>query len=309
MSQNQFNMKVAITGSGGFIGSNLSRYLIKNQVETILLTGENGNAVQHDNAIICDLMNYNKLVKHLDGSKILVHLAGLNCVRDSFFEPHRCLEINTLGTIQVLEACRATNISKIIIVSSAEVYGNPLTTPTIEEDILNPLSPYGVSKLAMEKMAYVYHKAYNVSVKILRPFSIYGPNMSAKSLISEIYKQVISNKNVTLYNLSSVRDYCYIDDLVSAINKAIHSPYHGFEIFNIGSGVGTSSKDLAETILKSMNISKEIVQDTSSDRPKQADVNQLLAGVEKAKKYLNWTPQTSLENGLTETLRFFKDAE
>ncbi|MDB5014934.1 MAG: nucleoside-diphosphate-sugar epimerase [Daejeonella sp.] len=301
-------MKIAITGSSGFIGSNLAESLSKDNQETTLLTGETGNAVQN-NAIVCDLLNYKKLVEHLHGSNTLVHLAGLNSVRDSFFEPGRCLEVNTIGTTQVLEACRAIGINKIVIISSAEVYGNPLTTPTSEEDILAPLSPYGVSKLALEKMAYVYYKAYNIDIKILRPFSIYGPNMSSKSLISEIYKQAITNETITLFNTSSVRDYCYVDDLVSAINNAINSPYLGFEVFNIGSGKGTSSKELAETILKIMNISKEVAQATSSDRPKLADVNDLLADVTKAKQSLNWSPQTSLEDGLTETLKFLKDGE
>ena len=156
-------------------------------------------------------------------------------------------------------------------------------------------------------MAYVYHIAHNISVKILRPFSIYGPNMSSAALIPEIYKQAISDGTITLYNTSSIRDYCYVDDLVSAIIKATNSPYTGFEVFNIGSGKGTSAKELAETILKIMNISKEIVQATSSDRPKRADVNELLADVKNAKRFLNWRPHTSLEGGLTETLKFLKD--
>jgi UDP-glucose 4-epimerase len=298
-------LRVGITGAGGFIGSHLVDALGTDDVDLVLMSGPHGNVKNFPDAIVIDISNAAELGECLSNVDIVVHLAGLNSVRESFNNPAETLRVNTIGTNNLLSVCKSINISKVIIVSSAEVYGRPEFNPVPENTSLRPLSPYGVSKVAIEQLCYVHHVASGMNFKILRPFSIYGPRMSQMSLISEIYNRVKAGDGVTLFNCSSIRDYCYVGDLANAIRNAVLSSFNGFEVFNIASGVGTNSKQLAQTIQLIMGATGDILQNPLPDRPRNADVDNLVADISKAKKDLNWMPVISLTDGLTKTLKFF----
>jgi nucleoside-diphosphate-sugar epimerase len=298
-------LKIGITGAGGFIGSHLVESLAMEPVETVLISGPYGNVKNYPDAIVADICDFALLKQYLQGVDVVVHLAGLNSVRDSFTSPVETLKVNTIGTTILLNVCKELGIKKVVVISSAEVYGRPLSNPVFEKDILKPLSPYGVSKVAIEEMCFVYHGAHDMNFKILRPFSVYGPGMSSKSLIREIYNQVKAQKDVTLFNCTSVRDYCFVDDLAMAIKKTVYSDLTGFEIYNVASGVGTNSKQLVQLIQAIMKISGGISESPSPDRPRKADVDNLVANIEKASDELSWKPETSLIDGLKKTIQFF----
>lgn len=298
-------LRIGIIGAGGFIGSHLVTNLLSEKWDKVLITGLGKNLCLSPGVMIGDISDYEFLKKNLTGVSKIVHLAGLASVRDSFENPIETLRINTLGTINLLNVCKELNIKDIIIISSAEVYGNPENNPVSENDLSKPLSPYGVSKVAMEQMCFVYHTAYQLNFKILRPFSVYGPGMSSKSIIFEIYQRMLSQQSIELYNTTSIRDYCHIDDLVSAITMAVSSSFEGFEIYNIGSGIGTNSKKLAELIQDILNLSGDISESKMADRPKMADINFLVAEIGKAKLNLNWEPKVTLAEGLKRTINSF----
>ncbi|MDB5128468.1 NAD(P)-dependent oxidoreductase [Mucilaginibacter sp.] len=298
-------LKIGITGAGGFIGSHLVEHLATEHVETVLISGPHGNVKNYPDAFIADICDFDQLKQHLHYVDIVVHLAGLNSVRNSFTNPAETLKVNTIGTATLLNVCKELSIKKVVMISSAEVYGRPLSNPVSENDILKPLSPYGVSKVAIEQMCFVYHVAHDMNFKVLRPFSVYGPGMSTKSLIKEIYNQVKVQKDIALFNCTSVRDYCFVGDLAVSIKKAMYADFTGFEIYNVASGVGTNSKQLAQLIQSIMKISGGISENPSPDRPRKADVDNLVANIEKVGEELNWKPETSLFDGLKKTIQFF----
>lgn len=298
-------LKLGITGAGGFIGSHLVKSLESEEIKTALINGAEPNVANIPNILIADISDFDALKSTLEDVNRVVHLAGLASVRESFENPEKSLSVNTLGTLNLLNVCKELDIRELIIISSAEVYGNPIMNPVSEDALLKPLSPYGVSKVALEQMCFVYHKAYGINIKILRPFSIYGPRMSRKSIIYEVYQRMLTQGDITLFNAASIRDYCYIDDLISAIKNALFSDFTGFEIYNIGTGIGTNSKQLAELIQTIMGVSGAISESAQQDRPKQADVNYLVANISKAEKELKWKQESSLADGLRKTINYF----
>jgi len=300
-------LKVGIIGANGFIGSNLVYALRDSDVDQVLINGPQQNGSTSRDGLIADISDFNKLKSYLKGVDRIIHLAGLASVRESFANPVESLKVNTLGTTNILNVCKALNINEVIIISSAEVYGNPSLNPVKEYAELKPLSPYGVSKVALEQMCFVYHKAYDMKFKIIRPFSIYGPGMSRKSIIYEIYKRMLCQQDITLFNISSKRDYCYIDDLVSAIKSALLSNFNGFDIYNAGTSIGTTAMELAQLIQLVMKVSGKISQSEFIDRPQKADVNNLVACNIKALTDLSWQPTTKLKNGLAITLKSFSN--
>jgi nucleoside-diphosphate-sugar epimerase len=298
-------LKIGITGAGGFIGSHVVESLATEPVELVLMSGPQGNVKNYPEAMTADIGDFDRLKLCLQGVDVVVHLAGLNSVRDSFDSPAETLKVNTIGTATLLDVCKELGIKKVMIISSAEVYGRPSSDRVSENDRLEPLSPYGVSKAAIEQLCFVYHIAYGIGFKILRPFSVYGPGMSSKSLIKQIYNQVKQQKDVVLFNCGSVRDYCFVEDLARAIKKGACADFTGFEIYNVASGAGTSSGQLARLMQSIMKASGEISESSSPDRPRNADINHLVANIEKAGAALNWNPETSLPDGLQKTIHFF----
>ncbi|WP_026896980.1 NAD-dependent epimerase/dehydratase family protein [Daejeonella oryzae] len=300
-------LKVGITGAGGFIGTHLRRDFKDEIINTVLITGTDENVITSTDLIVVDLFDINQLRRVLSDVNVVIHLAGLNSVRDSFESPIESLRVNTLGTTSLLNVCKDIKIDKVIIISSAEVYGRPIFNPVSEYSLLQPLSPYGVSKVAIEQIAYVYHISKSIKFKILRPFSIYGPSMSKKSLMYDVYKKTLEGGDLRLFNLSSVRDYCYVGDLVRAIKNALLSEFKGFEIFNIGTGIGTSAKQIATMIQEIMHTSGNICENSKSDRPRFADIDLLISNNMKAETELDWKPETSLINGLKKTILSFQN--
>ncbi|RZK20024.1 MAG: NAD-dependent epimerase/dehydratase family protein [Flavobacterium sp.] len=299
-------LKIAITGAGGFIGSHLTEVFEREPVSTVLISGAYGNIKHYAEGITVDICDFDHLKEHLLGSDIVIHLAGLNSVRDSFDHPSETLKVNTIGTSTLLSVCKDLGINRIIMISSAEVYGIPSSNSVSESEILKPLSPYGISKVAIEQLCFVYHKAYGMKFQILRPFSIYGPGMSPKSLIKEIYNHVKLKQNISLFNCASTRDYCYVKDLANAIKLSAYNEFRGFNIYNVASGVGINSKQLAELIQSIMQTSGIILESPSPDRPRNTDVNYLVANTEKIALELNWTAQTSMLDGLIKTIHSFE---
>lgn len=300
-------MKIAITGAGGFIGSNLVDSLRKEDVDLVLISGAHGNVKLFDDALVVDILDFELMRKSLTGVDLVVHLAGFNSVRESFENPDQAIMVNTMGTSILLNVCFHLDIRRVVIISSAEVYGRPESNPVTESAMFRPLSPYGVSKVAIEQLCYVYYVAYNMNFKILRPFSIYGPGMSSKSLIREIYNSARDQHGVTLFNCSSTRDYCYVGDVTSAIKKALFSEFCGVDTYNIASGIGTNSRQLAEAILTLMDESGRISESPLPDRPRNADIDCLVADVSKAGEELDWWSTTSLNDGLKQTIESFEN--
>lgn len=299
-------MNILITGGAGFIGSNLANELSKNNKVIVLddlSRGKRENLNRKIKFIKGSITNYNlveKLTKNIDH---IFHLAALISGEESLQNPVRTVEINSLGTLNILKASLKNNVKKVIFSSSAAVYGDTNEIPTKETTNVNPLSPYAITKLDGEFYCRVY-KESGLKTCSLRYFNVYGPNQDLNSdysaVIPVFINNVLRNKDLILYNSGKqTRDFIFVKDVVNA-NILAMNKLEG--IFNVGSGKETSIKKLAETITK--------VTDSKSkmkNAPKKiGDAERSVSDISKIKKF-GWKPEYTLEQGLKETISYFKN--
>lgn len=300
---------ILVTGAGGFIGSAVTDLLASLSVKVRALLGAPDERVwepcQPVESFRADIRDLAKLCEFARGAHIVVHAAGPPSVRSSFEFPADCASIHTVGTVTVMEACRRGGVSRIVYLSSAEVYGQPSTNPVKEDCPVRPLSPYGATKAAAEIFIRTMASASKIEHLILRPFSVFGPRQSPDSLIGNILRQAKPDGCVWLNDLRPTRDYCYVQDLVEAI--ALACTVKGEEcVFNIGSGEGTSVEEIAKLILRLLETDIPIRQKTHSELPQHAEIYRLVADARKAKAVLGWKARTSLADGLEETIAWMK---
>ena len=320
------NKTILITGSLGFIGSHLSEFFLKKDFTIIGIDNLSNNYSQklYKNNLNL-LKKYNNFIFYkaniLNKKKIffiikkcqpnfLIHCAAKVGVRESINNPALYNKINILGSQTLLEAIRLLGPKiKIILVSSSSVYGNN-KIPFTEETKPQPLSPYGISKYQMEIKARQYSKSYNLSIIIVRAFSVYGPRGRTDMLPFLIIKNSITNKQFNIYgsNRNNRRDWTYVDDLVDAIDKIINmSRYSQFEVINIGRGQSIGIDDFIDYFLKELKKFKITSLKIKKTQKKEFESNFTLANIDKAKKILNFTPKVSYKEGINKTVKYFME--
>lgn len=278
--------KILITGSEGFVGKNLIRYL-KNYSFQIIETKDKSFDLK-----------LNESWKQIEKCDYLIHLAGKSFVPKSWEEPARFIENNILLITNALEYCRV-NKTKLIFLSSY-LYGNCKKMPIKENAPIEATNPYALSKLLSEKLCYFYKNNFQVNNIILRVFNLYGPGQPKEYLLSKITNQVRYENIIKVDDLSPKRDYVYIDDLCSAIVKAIN--YKGNEhIFNIGSGKSYSVKEVIDFIQNIYGTSFNIKE---KKLIRKNEILNTIADINLAKKELEWFPIYDLKEGLKKIKNF-----
>lgn len=261
-------MNIIILGAAGFIGTNLALSLVKNQENNVTLVDENidyFNAVLKNNDQIRLLeesfSSHTDFYELLKGQDIVYHLASTNVPSNSGLNIPLELESNIIVTSEMLDACVKANVKKVIFMSSGgTVYGKQLECPLKEHLPTFPINSYGVQKVTIEKLLYMYNYMYNLDYRVIRLANPYGPYQRPNGKLGAVttftYK-AIKNEPIELYGDGSVvRDFIYIDDAIQAIiTIAEGHDYH--KIFNVGSGKGTSIKELLSLISETLN--KELI--------------------------------------------------
>lgn len=308
------NKKTIITGGAGFIGSNLARYLAnkQNDVSVIdnLSTGRienirdfvNEKKITFIKGSITDLAFLEKAFKNID---YVFHQAALPSVPRSIQDPASTNQVNINGTLNVLLAAKNTGVQKVIYASSSSVYGDNPVLPKQESMIPNPLSPYAISKLSAEYYCQVFTNIYQLPTISLRYFNVYGPRQDPLSeyaaVIPRFITSIMHNKSPTIYgDGTQTRDFTYIDDVIHANIMAAESKAIG--VFNIAGGYRITINELAAAIQRICNTNLKIKYEDI--RP--GDVKHSLADISKAKDALNFSPKYKIENGLMETVAWFK---
>jgi UDP-glucose 4-epimerase len=278
-------MKVVVTGSKGFIGKVLVKTLrdLKHQVEEIDLE------LGHDVTSLDTFSNISEF-------DCLVHLAAKLFVPDSFINPNSFYKTNIMGTLNAIESCRINNAKFIFFSSYA--YGSPDYLPIDEKHAVKSFNPYSRSKIMGEDICNSYFADFGVKSIIFRPFNIYGENQDARFLIPSIIEQAKQGK-VVLKDQRPKRDYIHVNDIVSAVVKALDYEPSGSDIFNLGSGVSTSVKDVVSIVEKLFEKEFETVYENEY-RPNE--VLDTVAEISKAKTLLDWEPKVMLEEGLRNLL-------
>jgi nucleoside-diphosphate-sugar epimerase len=296
----------AVTGAGGFIGSAVVQALRGAGVSVRALDGPHDAVLdgqQHVQRWRADITDLQALRQVFDGADAVLHLAGPPSVADSMQRPCEHARSHVLGTVSVLQACRDLGISRLIYLSSAEVYARPPgDAPVAETAALSARSPYAASKIAAEQFIAAAALSQGLCPLTLRPFSIYGPGMSGASLIGGLLRQARQGPLLAVQDLRPVRDHCHIDDLVRALLHACALDIDGPLTLNIGTGVGTSVRGVVGTLCAVLGRDVCIEEQVAQRRPAGSDVPVLVADINRAQQCLGWRPTLSLLDGLQRML-------
>ncbi|KLI21919.1 epimerase [Brachyspira hyodysenteriae] len=308
-----------ITGVAGFIGSNLLDALLKNDI-VIGIDNYNNfydpkikqNNISHNinnkNFIFynIDLLNTEELQKVFEkySIDIVIHLAGYGGVRPSIENPKLYIDNNILATLNILECMKNNKIQKLIYASSSSVYGNSKEKIFTENlNVSEPISPYAMTKKACEELCYTYHKLYNINVIALRFFTVYGQRQRPDLAISKFTKLILEEKPIPVFgDGNTIRDYTYIDDIISGIISAIEYNKTSYEIINLGGGNPVSLNRMIETIENVLD-KKAIINRMPMQK---GDVDRTSADITKAKKLLNYIPSTSFKEGIEKFIEWYK---
>ena len=307
---------VLVTGAGGFIGSHL--------VERLVAVGANVRAMVHYNAMggfgwldhlpvkddmqiiagdICDLDSVNEAVK---GCEIVFHLAALIAIPYSYQAPYSYIRTNIEGTLNVMQACRARGVERVVHTSTSEVYGTARYIPIDEKHPLQGQSPYSASKIGADKIAEAFHLSFDVPVVTVRPFNTFGPRQSARAVIPTIITQSLVDRVIRLGNLRPTRDLNFVSNTVDGFLMAASSSEAVGKSINLGSGREISIGDLAALIGELVGCDISIQTDESRLRPEGSEVERLLADSSLAEQILGWRPKIKLEEGLRLTIDWMR---
>ena len=314
--------KVLVTGSDGFIGSHLVENLLKEDCDIRAFVYYNSfnswglletipnNKLDNIEIVSGDIRDSHKVRKAIEGIDVVFHLAALISIPFSYQSPESYIDTNVKGTLNVLQACMDSNVNSVIITSTSEVYGTAQYVPIDEKHHLQPQSPYSASKISADAIAESFYRSFDLPVIIARPFNTYGPGQSVRAVIPTIITQLLSGSNdVKLGSLHPTRDLNYVDDICKGfIMLAKCEEALGKEI-NIGSGREISIKELAELILKLIARDIRIVSEDIRKRPEKSEVERLVCDNSLLKRLTGWEPEISLEDGLKQTIEWFKDEE
>lgn len=319
--------KILITGCAGFIGSHLSKRLLENGFNIIGIDNFSDNYPKkiklrnmadfknHSNFTfleidICDKEILTKIL--IDKVDLVIHLAAKSGVRPSIKSPTAYVQVNLIGTQNLLDWMNENNCNKLFFASSSSVYGNNYSQKAISEAEgadLKPISPYAFTKRSAELLNYTYHHLNKIDVINARFFTVYGPNQRPDLAIHKFIDLIENNKAIKMYgDGSSARDYTFIDDIVEGVLLGINYLFkheNVFETINIGSQNPIELRTLIELIYELTGNKKEIIQESL----KEGDVNITYADISKANKLIGYKPKTDIRDGIEKFITWYRNKE
>lgn len=297
---------VFITGGTGFIGQAVAKLLFDAgySIRTFDLVTPQNIIGTHTTGTI---MFLEELYEAMKGSDFVVHLAAVLGVRRTEEQRLQCLNVNILGTINVLEAAVKAGVKKIVFASSSEVYGEPNKTPISEKDKVFPKSVYAVSKLAGEEYTKAYAQTHGLRYSIIRFFNVHGPGQVAEFVMPNFIKAALAGKPLPINgNGKQVRSFCYVTDAAVGVMLALESKKADFGVFNIGNdNACVSMLELAKKVLRisgSKGAKIKFLKEEQSDRLNEREIIKRTADIGLARKVLGYEPRVSLDEGIKQTI-------
>lgn len=313
------NKRVLVTGADGFIGSHLTETLIEvcGQVRAFCFYNSNGSLGWLDelpsekkDAIdvrLGDIRDSRFVEAACQDIDIVFNLAALIAIPYSYQAPESFIDTNIKGVLNILEAVKKQGCERLIHTSTSEVYGTPQKIPIKETDPLQGQSPYSATKIAADKLCEAYYCSFDVPVVVLRPFNTYGPRQSTRAVIPTILVQLLSGKEeVLLGNLAPKRDLTFVTDTVNGFVKAAQTAEIDGETIQLGTGITISIGELFQKACSALGVQSSVKQQQERIRPSKSEVMVLCSDPSKAKKIINWEPQTTFEQGLQKTASWIK---
>jgi len=314
------NKKVLVTGADGFIGSHL--------VEELIDKGAHVRAYVFYNSFNTwgwidtfpeekkakleifagDVRDPNGVRTAMKDIDIVFHLAALIAIPFSYHSPDTYIDTNVKGTLNIVQAAKDLGISRVLVTSTSEVYGTAQYVPIDEKHPRQPQSPYSASKIGADCIAESFYRSFNTPITIVRPFNTFGPRQSARAVIPTIITQLMDGmEEIKLGDLIPTRDLLYVKDTAKAFVAIAESESLIGQDCNIATGEEISIGDLAKKLIDIINPSARIIGDEQRIRPEKSEVFRLLGSCDKLKSHTSWTRETSLDEGLRQTIEWFAD--
>ncbi|MHC4662539.1 MAG: NAD-dependent epimerase/dehydratase family protein [Planctomycetota bacterium] len=312
--------RAIVTGGAGFIGSHLVRRLAAEGYPTCVIDSFDdyydpvvkraniaGTKALFKEVSVAegDIRDVGFLEKTFNDFRpdLVIHLAARPGVRASIENPLLYSDVNVMGTQLILECCRKSGIRKFIFGSSSSVYGASSKVPFSEEDPCDkPVSPYAATKRAAEMICTAYSSLFDIEITCLRFFSVYGPMQRPEMAVYKFADLITRGKQLPMYgNGGSSRDYTYVDDIVDGIIAALEN-MGGFRVYNLGNSKTVRLADLIRIIADALGMESKIEQ--LPDQP--GDVPTTYADITRSADELSYSPRTSIEDGVTKFIEWFR---
>lgn len=311
-----------MTGGAGFIGGHLVDALLSLGAHVTVIDDLSNSRLDH----LADLIELDpERVQFIRGSilepaalsdairpgacEVVFHLAAVGSVPRSIEEPARTWDVNATGTMRVLEAARGAGVRRVVFAASSSAYGDGQRLPMLESAETRPLSPYAVTKVVGEQLCRVWARCYGLSTVSLRYFNVFGPRQDPGSpysgVISLFIKALLEGTRPVIYgDGGQTRDFTFVSNVVDGVLRAAETPGVGGEVFNVATGGRVSLNELLATLNKIIGSDVEAIY----QEPRTGDVRDSQADITKAERLLGYRPTVTLEEGLRQTVAWFRSA-
>lgn len=313
------NKRILVTGADGFIGSHLVEALVGQAASVRAFTFYNSfnswgwldtlpaKTLREIDVFSGDIRDPNGVRKAMEGVDIVFHLAALIAIPFSYHSPDSYVDTNIKGTLNVLQAARDLQTERVLVTSTSEVYGTARYVPIDEKHPFQGQSPYSATKIGADRLAESFFRSFQLPVTIVRPFNTFGPRQSARAIIPTIITQLLSGQTeIQLGSLHPTRDFVYVQDTVAGFIALAQCPAAIGEEVNIATGQDISMGNLADNLIAQINPMAKIICKEERKRPPLSEVERLLGCNAKIQSLTNWQPNYSLEQGLAETIAWFR---
>ncbi|MPM18710.1 GDP-6-deoxy-D-mannose reductase [bioreactor metagenome] len=315
-------VKVLITGADGFIGSHLVEALLKEGASIRAMVQYNSfntwgwldsfpkEVLDTIDIFAGDIRDSHGMLRAMSDVDVVFHLAALIAIPFSYHSPDSYVDTNIKGTLNILQAARHLDTKRVLITSTSEVYGTARYVPIDEQHPFQGQSPYSATKIGADRLAESFHKSFDLPISIVRPFNTYGPRQSARAVIPTIITQLLSGAtHIKLGSLEPTRDFNYVKDTAAGFIAIAKSDATIGQEINIATQREISIGALARELIRQINPKAELISDENRLRPRNSEVERLLGSNEKIRSLTNWLPMYSLEQGLKETIEWFRIPE
>ena len=311
-----------MTGADGFIGSHLVELLFQSGYSVRAFVYYNSfnswgwldtfpkKILKEIDVFMGDIRDPNGVRKSVDGIDIVFHLAALIGIPFSYHSPDSYIDTNIKGTLNVLQAARNLNCERILVTSTSEVYGTAQYVPIDEKHPFQGQSPYSATKIGADRLAESFYRSFGLPVVIVRPFNTYGPRQSARAVIPTVITQLLAGmEQISLGSLHPTRDLVYVKDTVAGFKAIAEAGGVVGQEINIATQSEISIRNVAEKLIALINPSAKIAASAERMRPANSEVERLFGSNRKILALTDWSPQFSIDQGLHETVEWFKKKE
>ncbi|MFH1310692.1 MAG: NAD-dependent 4,6-dehydratase LegB [Candidatus Omnitrophota bacterium] len=316
------NKRVLVTGADGFIGSHLVECLLEQGAEVKAFCFYNSfnnwgwldtfgdDKLSKIDVFMGDIRDPYGVKKAMSEIDIVFHLAALIGIPYSYHSPDTYVDTNIKGTLNILQAAKELKTEKVLVTSTSEVYGSAIYAPIDEKHPKQAQSPYSATKIGADAVTESFYRSFDLPVVTVRPFNTFGPRQSARAVIPTVITQLLSGEEeINLGAVSPTRDFVYVKDTVKGFVKIASADNTIGEEINIATGTEISVGDLAQKLINIINPSARIVAKDERVRPEKSEVTRLLGSNKKILSLTDWQAEYSLEEGLEETVEWFKNPE